>query len=447
MPTNIFSLRSPALQTWIMGKSHEEMQDQVAGLPKPLYKELLREALYDDRIQAVYENNAFLPVATRELMALKRYVMLPEIYVTVSMHLPGMNEGNVPSSNLIDTSSLFLVQSKKNSSRDFLINYTVCSRKNTTIIYTGERLYQGDWNVLHVLIDISKHAFNRFHTVRPKQILDKLGLSDGGGNYDTLLQSLVRLSQASMHVEHYNATGAKDMSLGAPPMGAGRSRKINVTVLHLIQSMVWKRGDVLTFSLDSRLVRLFANSEYGLVDWNKRCQIRHNELAQKLQCLFSGQKANQQFHNVEKLRKLAGIGADVPQFTRHLRKALNELVAAEIIHSYWLSQPKRGETSSKRVVCIWKKSPPSPREPIPGNRGAYVSNERAAYLAKQNRKKKASLDPRTTNHANVEDLIEITNEDESFWTEENIEPAPKETEETETETKPTDFNDEKLPVL
>ena len=85
---------------------------------------------------------------------------------------------------------------------------------------------------------------------------------------------------------------------------SGRMDKDNLT---LLGHYSWRRGYLISYSLDARLSMLFGNFEYGLVDWETRNRMGKNEMAKKLQCLFSGQKANQQFHKAAKVRDLCRV--------------------------------------------------------------------------------------------------------------------------------------------
>lgn len=355
-------VRSPELADWIASRSPEELVRSLNEMPNKLRQELLAEALQDDRVRDSINS---LPDAVKDIGALRKYCSLPDIYGYVKLELPGMNDGNVPSSNIIDTSSLFHVQKKRCPERPMFHHERIASRSTTVIEYTGEALYQGDWGVLHSLISISHDAFDVPHSIEAKKILSILGLSDGGYNYDKLLTSLRRLAEASIYVENRSATGMNNITIGR---SEGNARQKDVVVLHLLKDFQWLRGgNKIIFSLDRRLVRLFGNGEYGLIDWDKRKRIRNNELALKLQNLISGQKANQQFHNVAKILTLSGLSCNMAEFTRLLVKALTQMVTAGIIGAFWISKPKRGEGAEKKVLCIWKKDGPSKSEPVPTN--------------------------------------------------------------------------------
>jgi hypothetical protein len=70
-------------------------------------------------------------------------------------------------------------------------------------------------------------------------------------------------------------------------------------------------------------------------------------------------------------------------FTRSLTKALDKLREVGGITAYWISKPKRGSSSDRRLV-VWKKGEASPTAPIPNERGLYVSPSLGKNVTKEN---------------------------------------------------------------
>jgi hypothetical protein len=140
-------------------------------------------------------------------------------------------------------------------------------------------------------------------------------------------------------------------------------------------------GEKLTFVIDSRIARLFSNSEYGLVDLEKRKLLRSNELAKKIQSLISGQMSNCQHHRMEKLLALTGLQSDMAHFTAHVLKAVQVLVSAGIITAYWMSRPPNGQAKDK-ILVIWKQHGATGAEPIPKGKGIY--GDRTGTVKTQN---------------------------------------------------------------
>lgn len=367
-------MRSPELNEWINGlsKNPDEIKQRVLGMPKKLKVELLEEAfLRSPKLkQSMDSSDDVVPASVREIDALLQYCKTPEIFKdNLELTLDGWNSGNVPSSNIIDTSSLFAVLTPSSEKeRPYFRKEILFARQNTTIVYTGELLFQFDWDVFHALICLSHGRFDTVTSVQPTEILELLGLTRCGPVYDLLEASLDRLSKAFISITRvYPDNKHPTMKIGVPGQ-SGRKDRDNLT---LIDHYSWRRGFVIRYSLDARLTMLFGNLEYGLIDWKTRNLIGKNEMAKKLQCLFAGQKANQQFHKVAKIRELCRLSADMAEFTRLLEKALRILLEIGAIKAFWIEKPKRGE-SEKKLLCVWKDNCPSKAGQNPdGRRGKY----------------------------------------------------------------------------
>ena len=367
-------MRSPELNEWINGlcKNPDEIKQKVLAMPKKLKNELLEEALLRNPKlkQGLDKSDDVVPSSVREIDALLQYCKTPEIFKdNFELTLDGWNSGNVPSSNIIDTSSLFAVLTPSSEKeRPFFRKEVLFARQNTTIVYTGELLFQFDWDVFHALICLSHGKFDTITSVQPTAILELLGLPRNGRVYDLLEASLDRLSKAFISITRvYPDDKYPTMKIGVPGQ-SGRKDRDNLT---LIDHYSWRRGFVVRYSLDARLTMLFGNFEYGLIDWKTRNMIGKNEMAKKLQCLFAGQKANQQFHKVAKIRELCRVSAGMAHFTSLLEKALTILVEIGAIKAFWIEKPKKG-LAEEKILCIWKNTCPSKSGQNPGGRrGKY----------------------------------------------------------------------------
>ena len=366
--------RSAELAAWIEScPTAAELCKQVEYLAPELKNELLIEALQHFEIAKEYERTdaeiAILTKSHRTNMALRAYCRMPDVRNTIHLELPGWNSGNTPSVNVIDTSALFGVFSSGRAAKRRMLNReTIFARSNARISYTGEELFQADWDVLHMLLCMSDGTFNKRIRVRPIDVLKRLQMPPKGCNYDMLMETVVRLRHAALDIVVFDQDGNRRYAVGRPDVKGGWGKKAAITSVNLIKDLIWIRGNDMYFELDSRLMRLFGNNEYGLIDWETRLSINKNELAKKLQCLFSGQQRNRQFHNIEKIRQLCGLASKMNQFMHLLTKALNELMRVGAIQAYWISRMERGHPE-KRVLAIWKTSFPSKSEPVPDFEG------------------------------------------------------------------------------
>lgn len=367
-------MRSQELLNWIdnLSEDPQVQTQQIKAMPKALRKELLNEAtLRNLKLKAsLNDEENRLPENVREISVLAVYCKTPDIKKNFQeLELDGWNDGNAPSSNIIDTSSLFAVLvPSRDGMRPRYYNETLLARQNTTILYTGEQLYQFDWDVFHALICLANGKFGCLNQIPPMKVLGLLGYSKAGKIYDQLAETLNRLNQATISIyRHYPDGKHPDLQIG----NVGRSGKYRQVNLHLTDQYEWNRGLMIQYALDPRLSMLFANHEYGLIDWEKRNCMGKNELAKKLQCLFAGQKANEQCHRVAKVRDLSLMAKDMASFTRFLEKALNLLLDVGIIKAFWIEKPKRGDAEEK-LFYIWKdKCPPEKFQNPGGRRGKY----------------------------------------------------------------------------
>ena len=364
--------RSEELKRWIAKhSSHEELLNNLKEIPESLKKELLQEALeINDDIRRNYEMRNFgTQHCIRELIALKSYFKTKEVFGNIGLDMPLLNLSNTPSFNVIDTSSLFAVFKPK-SKRYVCNNELLVSRKNISIRYTGEVLYQFDWDVFHMLITLSRGDLSKAHTTTPGEILCRLGYADSGGNYARLEQSVKRLHRAEVVIQ---PSECKKSEVGVGGSIECVNEKKSYRVIRLISAYEWDRGSSIRFALDHQIRLLTGSSknEYGMVDWNTRNKLQQNELAKKLQAMFSGHQ-NMQNHSVARLRDLCRLSSDISEFTRHLKRALDELVLYDVIHSYWLYKPRRGEME-KRYLRVWKKNAPCHTEPVPTQKGDYFT--------------------------------------------------------------------------
>ena len=341
--------RSKALQAWIDERgTKEKIREDFRSLPADLWTELLNEAILDDRVLRVRESMSTCPKTTQEVAMLEFYCGLDEILGSVPMPKTGWNEGNLPSANIIHSSSLFHVRTK--SSRKFYKAETLFSRSTSVIEYTGEELFQDDYDVFLCLVKLSADAFNKMHSIAPLKLLRMLGWVENGKAYERLESSLRRLAEGSIYVANNPEKGDSPnvLQMGISKKKGG-GKHGGFAILNLISYLTYVRGYSISFGLDSRIVRLFGNNEYGLIDIQKRIALGQNDLSKMLQCLFSG-AGNIQYHNVDKLFALSGMQCARKEFTRLLVKALERLRENEIIKTYELSKAEWGHAEKQKLT-------------------------------------------------------------------------------------------------
>lgn len=366
--------RSKELSEWISKHSNsEELIEDLPNLPTALKKELLNEALeLNPVIRTNYENREDSIKSVRERIALIAYCKTKEVFGDIGLDIPLLNNDNTVSFNILDTSSLFCVFIPNTQERRYCRNEVLACRKNVAIEYTGEVLYQFDWDVFHMLITIAEGDFSHSHRTTPAEMLRRLGMTAGGENYDRLERTLARLYETGLYIHRQDDEGNPNVIIGRK-MPAHSSSQKNYKTMRLIQNYSWFRGLEIQFELDPQIRSLIGHNEYGLVDWETRNKLQKNDLAKKLQALFSGHE-NMQNHKLVKLKEWCRLGSNLTVFSKQVKRALDELVKHDVIHSYWLYKPRRGELE-KRYLRIWRKKGPSAKEPVPKERGDYFTKE------------------------------------------------------------------------
>ena len=360
--------RSKALEKWFQDQSKdvEKAKENLSSLPANLQKELEREARNDSRVSKI----AAARVTGVNIMLIRAYLDQPGIVKPASLNLPGLREGFLPTSNWLENTALFGVapmKRRKNEKfkRNLLQDATIFSREGAIVQYSGEQLYQFDWDVLHYLILKSCDEFDKWFYLTPSEILENIGLAKNQSAYGRLMDSLKRLSQSSLFIAI--ETEGMSLTLGKEVGNCA------ATVLHLIRDFVWQKdlkSESMKVVIDSRMTQLFDHNMWGQVNQEQRKALRGNDLAKKLQCLFSTQQANKQIHRFSRLQTITGLTENIYFFSRSLGQSLDNLVDVGCISAYWISKPKRGKQADKRLI-IWKTGEASPNEPIPRENGTY----------------------------------------------------------------------------
>lgn len=387
--------RSDELQQWLdaQGEDIVRAENAARSMPEELAQELICEALTDDRIIDLNDRVNYLRKTSKkawELVIISAYLKIPGVLSPARLDLKGMTEDLLPSSNIINTSALFGVAAQRGKNRRPVHhNLIVPSRRDVRIEYSGEQLYQSDWDVLHELLVMSRNALGRPCTVRPSELLRILGLPSNGHYYDFLERTVNRLRGAYLYVA---VEGKNPMHLGKGPEGRYKAS----TGLNLIKEFIWIRcgsNSMLKFVIDHRIPRLFDNSEYGLVPRSKRRQLGCSELAKSIQALISGQMRNCQHHRMDKLLLLSSLKADMPHFTSLIVDAMKALIEAGVITAFWVSRPPNGHARDK-ILVIWKERGATPQEPIPTGAGMYGTSEGIRTISASAKSQQASETPR-----------------------------------------------------
>ena len=350
-------MRSQELTDWIAKfKTKEAVLTKLAALPKHLKQELLTEALNhcpDLKYDFEHLDEALYPIRDWENWILRSYCQKIGLFNGPMLNLAGWQNGLAPSSKILDSSNLFTVLVPSNNhERPYHHEKRLMASQGVTILHTGELLFQFDWDVFHALLCLSHGQLDQYHVLEPVKVFDLLDIAHGGGGYKMLWASLGRLAHTDIKVIRGEGNGAEEW----------------VRLISVSQS---GSNQPVYFSLPAKLKTFFSDNEYSFVDWGIRNKLGSNDLAKKLQCLFAGSKANQQFYDAAQIMFMCGLATDMASFTRTLKKALDVLLKARAITAYWVEKPKRG-LAEEKIFCVWMRTRPSVEQQNPnGKRGLY----------------------------------------------------------------------------
>ncbi len=187
---------------------------------------------------------------------------------------------------------------------------------------------------------------DRVYIVRSR-FLRAIGRQTGKHDYGWLHESFARLFNASLFIE------TKRYRLG-------KDSKCVEDWMHLIDRVRFDDGeDTYYFEIDPRIAQLFSNSEFALIEWQKRLQITNQaNMAKWLQCLVATSRDRVQRYRVTELMKWMAYQGRERDFRVALLSALGELARLEIISD------QRIEPGTKGIpLAVWTKLP-GPRDKI-----------------------------------------------------------------------------------
>jgi hypothetical protein len=198
-------------------------------------------------------------------------------------------------------------------SRRYLERESISALKNTTIIYTGEQLDQGDLDVWVTVLHLARtQPIGQECNITAYEMLQLLQLTDTGPNRKTLESRLSRLTVCALEVLvgpliHYEGSLINELSRD-----------------------VSKRRFIIR--LTPGLRKVFAKDQFTQIHWAIRQTLNGHYLAQWLHGFYSSHAAPYPL-KTETLQKLCGSKTtDHSKFRQLLRKALDALGRASTDH-------------------------------------------------------------------------------------------------------------------
>lgn len=226
------------------------------------------------------------------------------------------------------------------------------------ILYTGQRLDQGDLDAYQSVLHAARHqAMGEQCRVTSYALLKLMGKTDSGKNRATLHNRLTRLRANAVEIKHgrYNYIGGLINE-------AFRCEKTQEWVI------------VLT----PKLRVLFAADEFTHIEWAVRHALDGQPLAQWLHGFYASH-AKPYPMKIETLHRLCGSEtADLWKFAQTLRKALNAVTEASAVHGGRFNYTVRGDVVhiekiakgtqrrhlAKKAAGSWKACAPTPLQQL-----------------------------------------------------------------------------------
>jgi hypothetical protein len=201
----------------------------------------------------------------------------------------------------------------KKGRRRYMEREYVASLEGVEILYTGQRLDQGDLDIWETVLHIARlQEMGKQCRFTAYAMLKMLGKTDTGKNRITLHDRLMRLKVNGVEVKQ------------------GRFTYIGRLISEAFKD---ERNGEYVVILNEKLRPLFGDDQFTQIDWNVRHALDGKPLAQWLHGFYATH-ANPYPLKVETLHKLCGSEAVLlSDFKKDLRKALNAVAEAGATHN------------------------------------------------------------------------------------------------------------------
>ena len=231
---------------------------------------------------------------------------------TEIIQLPLWPEPKRGTPNSFIRSALFsAIQSKD---REFLEARVLDSQSGVVIKFTGQQLNQEDLTLWETLVHLAKeNPLGNICTFSAHSILKSMGLNTGGTEHRRLHKGIIRLAGGISEITH------EGKIYFGPLIKSGIKNELTSHY---------------TIELNRELIRLYGETQWTAIDWQQRLELRKKPLAQALHAFYSSHK--QPFPvKLATLQKLTGSrNAQVADFKRKCRTALDELMRLGFLTSY-----------------------------------------------------------------------------------------------------------------
>jgi len=244
------------------------------------------------------------------------------------MELPYWAEWNRALPNHISRTSIFSpVQPGRRILHDMSC---LSSPKGVALYFSGKQLDMADQDVFLQVLHLARRypLEERVYFTRADFLRD-INRCVGSSDYRWLAAAINRLVIAAVFIE---------------------TRRYK-TGFHLIDQYDYdqKTGKYYVV-LNQKVKALFSNSEYGLLDWQRRLELKRKiGLAKWLQSYSASHKKGQHKIGVDLLRQWCGWSGRARNFSTALTQAMNELVRVGIFSGARISISRQGNVQAEWV--------------------------------------------------------------------------------------------------
>lgn len=195
------------------------------------------------------------------------------------------------------------------------------SRSDCTIEYTGEQLDEADGDILMALLYFAQYTPLGTHfELKASKLLAAIRRSNGNSQYKWLLRRIRKMTESTLYIQ------TKQEAKNSYQVGG-------LKAFHIISGFEYSEStQSYSFKLDTDWLKLFANREFSLINWEKRMQIsRQLNIAKALQRLISTDSNKTQHYNLSLLKETFAYTGRMNDFCASLKKNTDELIRVGII--------------------------------------------------------------------------------------------------------------------
>lgn len=245
------------------------------------------------------------------------------------VHLPLWGEVERAIPNHIARSSLFapIARGRRKQHR----NSVLVSRSDATILFSGEQLDEADCDVwMQALHEARQVPLGQPVIINRAAFLRAIGRPKSAQSYRWLHASFDRLSFGMLSIQ------TKKYEIGTTPKGR---------LIHPINGFDHDpETDTYELHVDPRILVMFTDAEFALVDWEKRLMIANRvDLAKRLQRLVVTSNDRIQRYSMEYLKEVCCYDSPMRKFKEALTEAMEELERLNIIKNSSFKTSSKGK--------------------------------------------------------------------------------------------------------